>query len=72
MTNFCVGSLWGECLFLLLDRRRRIYALYGSRGFNSQGLNIFDGLELILATDRMGVEKSPPHLPCQGVEERTF
>lgn len=30
MTNLCVGSLWGEFLFLLLDRKKRICPLYGS------------------------------------------
>ena len=29
MTNLCVGSLWGELLFLLLDRKKRICPLYG-------------------------------------------
>lgn len=42
-------------------------------GFQVLRSKHFDGLELISATtDRMGVEKSPPHLPCQGVEGRTF
>lgn len=70
MTKLCARSLWDEFLILLLDRIIRICPLCGS---GVSGLNIFDGLELISATiDRMGVEKSPPHLPCQGVEERTF